>query len=276
MVSCLINQKSFFDRIVLSIDGTPREDELAAVEITRNFPVGGPKRMFARCKSGVCSYTQNPFDFLYGRSPNFPRAPKQMLSLRSEAAPLTAAQVSLVLEALMEEVKEVHLSLVEFTCDTTRYDIDQFRRHVVTRARSVFELSDSRGWTTIYCGTRRSDWQSKVYQKSENVVRFELTLKNSFLRKNGILKMHDLLMLSGLDIWALVCFRELDRRRFARFVREKFSGWRREHWLALPDRIPLHQLVWRLRQVFGPDVKELLRMTKLETLLRKMQGRLIW
>lgn len=81
MASCLINQKSFFDRIVLGVNGTPREDELAAVEILQSFPIGGPKRMFARCKKGVCSYTQNPFDFLYGRSPNFPRTQRGRYSL---------------------------------------------------------------------------------------------------------------------------------------------------------------------------------------------------
>jgi hypothetical protein len=203
------DRAAFIDRVDLGIWGKRRTWPLPwMVTIDRNFPIGGPKSMYARCVDGFCPVTGNPFQEKYGvmRWPD--RVPERRLTLRSQRTPLSGAQVELVSRSLMRKGFRSQVSQAEMTFDFTGTSIGFIKRHLLTTARRFQSYRDELGRETYYVGGFKSPWQVRIYQKRDDVVRFEFIFRREFLRNKGISRPHELVLLRKIDLNRLVWLRE--------------------------------------------------------------------
>jgi hypothetical protein len=179
----LVGSAGFIDRIILSSSGTrPIPDQLREI---RNRAILSKDSFYARCLSGKWALTGNPAQFQYGKATHLPRVPSCRITLGSSETPLTGAQVSEFLRAVLPE-GQPEVSSVELTRDVRGLRVPYIREHLVHRARSWRELSDGHGRQTLYIGSRWSPWQARIYDKTTDVVRFEIVLRRGFLIRHGL------------------------------------------------------------------------------------------
>jgi hypothetical protein len=120
----LVDHAGLIDGIVLGVYGQRRLTPSRLVAISPSRPVGGPDRKYSQAANGICKPTGNPFQELFavmGRFRRFPRVPPVTVKIRSQAVPLSCAQVELVTAALMRQRYRLVVSAVELSFDVTGY-----------------------------------------------------------------------------------------------------------------------------------------------------------
>ena len=226
-----VNKRAFFDRIVLSIWGQRKIPKKSLVE--SNIAIGGKKRAYARSQKGNLP-SGNPYELKYGRSNWKGYLPSLILTLRSEASPLTVIETIAALRSLCDDVTRAQISEAELTFDLAEISVDYFRQRIKSSARIFTQIPSDRETKTIYVRTRKSPSQLKVYKKSPGLTRYEFTLRSAYLRKVGIVTPLDLGLVRQLNLDALSSLRELDEVQFEKLVArlDDLSGrvvqsWRR-------------------------------------------------
>jgi hypothetical protein len=200
----LINQAAFVDKAVFNLWGVRRCRPRASVCIERNLPIAGRGRMYARSVHGYCCVTQNPFELKYGRLRKYKALAPFRLILRSEMAPVTGAQVSLVSDSLFRKGLRSYVSAIEMTLDLDTVQIASLVSGIWTTARTRTEFEDESGRRSLYLGTPHSTWQLRLYQKSHRVVRFEYVFRLPFLQAIRISQPQDLVRLRKIRLGKLV------------------------------------------------------------------------
>jgi hypothetical protein len=271
----LTDQAAFIDRVDLSLRGKRRRRPKGMVSVVRRFPIGGRESLYARAVEGLCPATGNPFQLKYGvrRWPG--RVPPVRLILRSQLTPLSGAQAELVSSSLMCRGFRSQVSKVELTMDLTGTSVDFFEARLQTSARRFRTLRDIEGRKTYYVGGPRSHWQVRIYQKTDTVVRVEFIFRIPFLRRYGVRKPDELVLLRRVDLGRLIWLREIDTSKLE--VGEKRRPKDDQNrvlrslaqWLSAKEfSNALKELGIRRPDIFIPCV--------LESKLRRLQRRLLW
>jgi hypothetical protein len=271
----LVNRSAFMDKVVISVRGDRRERDPLTLQLGENRAIGGKKRMYARQIPGTCRLSGNPFDLKYGRLHPYPNVPPFRLTVRSDAMPLSAAQVSTILNGLFRRGFRSQVSLAEFTFDTTELSPEFFREHLLTTAHSVKEVGKE-GSKTLYAGGPRSLWQLRIYRKADSLMRVEFVLRRGYLQAHGIQRIDDLLRLRGLDVWAAASFPEFNEERLASVLKTMPMCWGKNILSQEPRRRTLRFLAGVLRWRCGVDPTPLLRHSQVDLLLRRMQRNMLW
>jgi len=266
-----VDRAAFIDRAEFGLWGNRRQRILRALRTLPSVPIGGPNRIYARSIRGVCRVTENTFEFRHGRLKPWPRIPPFRLVLHSNKVPLTGTQVDLVASALLRRGFRATVARVEVTFDLTEASVRYFWRHVFSRARRIRMLRDRSGRETLYVGGPTSPWQLCVYQKTDSIVRAEFKFRRQFLREQAIERPQNLLHLRRFNLWNLAWLRDYQpgalnsaAEHASELLSEKPEDW--------PLRTLTTFLAWRA----GIDRDSLLRQSRCERLLRRMQRNLIW
>jgi hypothetical protein len=271
----LANTSAFIDKAVFSIWGDRRERILPAVEVGENRAIGGKNRMYARLIPGTCQLSGNPFELKYGKFYSWPHIPPFRLSVRSNAVPLSGAQVSATVNGLFRRGFRCEVGLVEFTFDITDPPFDYFPDHLLTRARLVFERGRE-GHTTVYAGGPQSSWQLRLYRKTKLLVRVEFILRLALLKAKGIERIDDLLQLRNFDIRPMASFPEFREFRLAATLARMPNCWGKNIVAESPRRRSMTFLTNVLRWRCGIDPAPLLRPSGADVGLRRMQANMFW
>jgi len=214
----LIDRRAFIDKIVLSIWGDKRTSP-DNVRITRNRPIGGKNRNYARSERGVLLDSGNPYELRYGPMRRKGSLPPLILVLRSERSPATVASALAAIDSLCEDVSRTTVSQVELTFDLSGVSVEWLRKRVFTRARNFRRLVDASDRRTLYVGGRTSHWQLRIYDKAPEVVRLEFVLRRPFLLKIGINVTRDLELLRGVNLKSLIRIRRVNKYLLLGYVR---------------------------------------------------------
>ena len=217
--------------------------------------------------------TGNRFQFRYGKFMSYKNVAPYALTLWADRLPVTCADVELAMAAFLRQGCRAKVSRMELTFDVEGIPLDLFARELCTSARSFKEFASNSG-TTLYAGGAKSPWQAKLYEKSPTITRFELTLRNVFLRRHGIVRPHEAFMLRKAHLWDHVSFREIDQSHGA-----ALPARIRKHWSrlghGLPPDMPSSIVLKALRSARLDPNRWLVRSPR-EVLLRKMQRNMIW
>jgi hypothetical protein len=272
----LVDHAAFIDRIEFGLWGTRRSRVAPEIQITRNIPIGGIGRSYARSMHGICGLSGNPFEFRYGNLTHWPSVPQFRLILRAETLPITGAQIASVAGGLLRGGFHAEASRVELTFDVSRFPFSYFRHHVLARAHHISDMRDDRGNETFYVGGPSSPWQLCIYQKRDQIVRLEFRLRRAFLHARNLERPHQLLGLRQAEVWHLVQIRNF-REKALRAAVDAAPANRYKHLLTdVPRRWPLQTLIKFVRGPLGLNPKELLATTDAERMLHRMQENLIW
>jgi hypothetical protein len=273
--SYLTDQATFIDRVDLSLWGKRRRRVAGRVSIVRRFPIGGPESLYARAVDGVCPVTGNPFQMKYGVRRWPKRVPPVRLILRSQRTPLSGAQVELVSGALMCRGFRSRVSKVEMTTDLTGTSVDFLKMRLQTTARRFRTLRDAKGRKTYYVGGPRSHWQVRIYEKQSAVVRFEFIFRLPFLRKCGIRRPDELLLLRTIDLNRLVWLREIDASKLQMGIGGDLEDYQNRILRTWAKYLSPTQFSQALKD-WGVGRRDLLIPCSMETKLRQLQRRLVW
>ena len=276
----LVDHAGLIDGIVLGVYGQRRLTPSRLVAISPSRPVGGPDRKYSQAANGICKPTGNPFQELFavmGRFRRFPRVPPVTVKIRSQAVPLSCAQVELVTAALMRQRYRLVVSAVELSFDVTGYSVEYFVKHIQTRARRfrILRNRQSGKIETFYIGAPASAWQACVYQKPDDVVRCEFVLRRRFLREHGIRQPHEILLLRRINSGRLMRLRRVDKKRLA-VIGDPMTGTCQNRVLCIWARMftsAEFAAALKDQKIVRPD---LFLPCGLERKLRKMQRGLIW
>jgi hypothetical protein len=271
----LADKSAFIDKAVLSVWGNRRERVSSVVELAETRAIGGSSRMYARLLPGHCQLTGNPFELKYGRLHSYPNVPPFRLSLRSDNAPLSAAEVNAIANSLFRSGFGFQVSQLEFTFDVTGLSFSFFREHLLTSARSITEVGKENS-KTLYAGRPRSPWQLRIYSKTYSLMRVEFVLRRAWLHAHGIGQLDDLRLLRDLDVWALASFPEFREKRLASALNRMPNCWGKNVLLQHQRRMPLRFLTAVLRWRCGVSPRPFLRSSQADVLLRRMQRNMLW
>ena len=195
--------------------------------------------------------------------------------MHSERIPVTGAQVRFFVERLTVE-SQIRASKVELTFDVTGATIDYVLWHIIHRAQTDLRVLSDGKRATIYAGSPRSAWEVCIYEKTSTVLRLEFILRRPFLSRHGINRPEDVLLLRKLNIWDLLSVRRFSASSAARVSRTWESATGRELVCTWGEyRRPLRSLPRFLRN-YGVHPHQVLRRTRLQKKLEKMQKRLVW
>lgn len=271
----LVDRAAFIDRVDLSLRGKRRRRPLGSVSIDRRFAIGSEKSVYGRATDGTCVPTENPFQLKYGvlRWPR--RVPPMRLTLRSQQTPLSGAQAELVSNAFLCRGFKSQVSRVEMTFDLTGTSVNFFRRNLQSTARRFRTVTDARGWKTFYVGGPRSHWQLRIYQKQSTVVRFEFTFRIAFLRRWGIRRPHELVLLRNIDLTRLVWLREVNESKLLVSGEKELEDYQNRAIRRMAQFLSANRFSKWLKEcrIFRP---ELFVPCSLEAKLRRLQRRLLW
>jgi hypothetical protein len=167
------------------------------------------------------------------------------------------------------------VSQVEMTMDLTEASVDFFKMRLQSTARRYRTLRDIEGWKTFYVGGSRSPWQVRIYQKQDAVVRFEFIFRIPFLRKYGIRRPDELLLLRKIDLSRLVWLREIDRSKLEIGDGERLENFQKRALQSLSQQLSASQFSRALRDC-GIARRDLFVTCPLELKLRRLQSRLVW
>jgi hypothetical protein len=275
----LLNQKSFLDKLVVGIRGRRKDAPGLAVEMTSSKAIGGGKAKYARMQSGVISASGNSFDLLYGPMQLTAIIPPLLLTLRSDAAPITVEEITEVTDAICEEKWSASISSLELTFDFIGLPIEFFRRTIFSSAHRYRMICDEKGWRTYYVGGRTSPWQVRIYQKTEEVVRVEFVLRRPFLRQHGITEIADLEKLRNIDLRKRLQLRQLNtaaaRNLELKAATTELDDVRRRILVRWFKDLPLRESIPAAKKYFGAAPDELTQMSPVDARLRRMQSRLV-
>jgi hypothetical protein len=268
----------FIDKVEISeLEETPRETKMypsETIALEPSFPIARPGGTYARAVNGVCTVTGNPFQRRWGRIIKMPRIPHAQLVLRSCCTPVTGAQVQLVSMALLGREVRASVSCVELTFDLTGTTVGFFTQHLFTTARTSNLLTDVSGHKTFYVGRSQSPWQLRIYDKTPDVVRFEFVFRRAFLRRYGIERPCQVLLLRTIDLRRMVRLLRLDRQRI-RDIESSSNNYRRRVLCTLARWSTAKQFSELLKErgIRRPDF---FTSCALEEKLRQMQRRMVW
>jgi hypothetical protein len=197
--------------------------------------------------------------------------------MRSEEVPLTGAQVNETMRLLFPNATEIKPVKAELTFDLTKVSVNYLHQHMIHGARQWYEWTDRVGRRrTVYIGSPTSDWQIRIYDKTERVVRLELILRRGILPENGILQPDNVVKLRSLDLQPLFSLRRFSRPRVAAAT----MGWNDPYWQDVAcnwersgsslQRL-CNMLVGR-----GDKTGSLFPLSRRQRNLERMQGNLIW
>lgn len=204
------------------------------------------------------------------------RAAPFKLIVRSEGAPVTAAQVLHAARAFLRCGLRAEVNLIELTFDLRCITILYLRRRLLTRARRYHCQSEPGTCTTLYLGAPRSPWQVRVYQKTASVVRVELILRRAFLKTHNVCTLDDLLLLGRLDLSHLIRVPDIKPAPLNVALRKASSDWRKTFLPVLLDALPVGNAAEILRKEYGLPLKKIFQPSAVERLLTRMQRRLVW
>lgn len=206
MFAYTTDRAAFIDRIVINV----RSPEVTATVVggklkeEKSRSILGKGRIYSRCISGKWRLTGNPISIVYGRVKNFANVPKAQVTFYAEAVPLTGAQVMVAMSELLGPRPQVDISLVELTFDSERVAGWRLCQEAVHRARTWRDISDVCGRRkTRYIGSRASDVQVRIYDKTDRVVRLEFVLRSGYLRPHGITHPLDVVRLRAGQVWQI-------------------------------------------------------------------------
>ena len=267
-----IDRRAFIDKIVLSIWGEKRAAP-DNVWITKNRPIGGSNRNYARSERGVLLDSRNPYELRYGAMRFQAILPPMYLTLRSERTPVTSSDTAKAIEFLCEEVSRATVSQVELTFDLSGVSVEWLRHRIFTRARRFWRLRDESGRRTLYVGGRTSPWQVRVYDKTPEVVRLEFILRRPFLRKIGINGPRDFELLRGVNLKSLIRIRRLNKSALLGYARGLKDIHRRllRDWLR---DLTLCEFSARAKECEWELPSRLLALSKIDERLQRMHARL--
>jgi len=279
MFAYTTDRAAFIDRIVLnawSADGTFRVAR-GKLEHEKNRPILGKGQLYSWCLSGNWGVTGNPVLIVRGRTKRFPNVPLAQITFRSEAVPLTGAQVAVAITELLGAGANVDVSMLELTFDTERTAWWRLRQEAVHRARSWRVLTDGGGRRTLYAGSRFSDTQVRIYQKTETLVRMEFVLRRGYLRSFDITHPSDVVWLRSGHVWELLSLRSCSAERVWAatgswwrnpYGRKLMCQWRQR---GLPNQL----LASSLRKG-GVDPSRVLIKSRRQRFFEEMLEALIW
>jgi hypothetical protein len=272
----LVNRAAFLDQVVLSVRSKCCLNGDALVGAV-NSGILTSHGLYARCLRGNWHVTGNPIQILYGKTSPFERVPNARITLRSEIVPWTWAQAQLSIAELLNAPNvPLEVSLAELTFDSDRLSFEEFDRRMVYRARTSKQLKDDWGRRTIYVGSLRSQWQGRIYQKTDKIIRLEFVLRRDFLRKIGIRSPHTLALLRQLPLSRLLSLRSFAATRLwdatthwpNSTVRRRLREWGQ-------DGGCLRVLAWLLRDN-GVDPRRVLIDSQRQLVYSEMAQNLIW
>ena len=271
-----VNQCAHFDGVRISVWGQLRRNFEKKISAVRNRPIGGPDSMYSRAIEGLLKATGNPFQLKYGRHPSRPRPyiPPFQLTMRSEDAPVTWAQLTDVMGCLFAVVHRYKISFVELTFDTN-LAFEVIVRDFQTSARHFRKMQDGEGNRTLYIGSLRSPWQVRIYEKGPRITRVEFALRSKALRALGITHGHELLQLRTADVWRWVSWQELDPFRTGIQVGKKATNPQSRACEVLLRRNP-RMLSRLLSSEYRIRTTGLLRLSGVGRAFRQMQAKLVW
>jgi hypothetical protein len=270
----LINTTSFIDRIVVGVktEEQPVAGNFASAD---NSPGLSKNSFHSRYLSGVWEVNDNRFRLGYGKVSRFSAVPDAILTMYSDAMPLTGAQVDLFLARAFRGRKRKQVSQVECTNDLEGVTVSQIMRQAIHKARKTKFIEDSRGRKTFYIGGRKSELQIKFYDKQPGVVRVEYTLRRGFLRRQGIRALSEVFKLRLLDVDEFISLREISELRLERAIKEWSPAAKAMARDFLKFRRPLPQFVQFLeRNNIRPEA--VLVPSKIHDRLQEMISRLCW
>ncbi len=280
MFTYTTDQAAFIDRIVVNV-WSP--DVNAAVikgklESYKNSPILGNSKVYSWCISGKERLSGNPIAIVYGRAKRFANVPKAQITFRSESVPVTGAQIMVTMTELLGSRTKIDVSVLELTLDSERVARWRLCQEALYRARTWREISDACGRRkTRYIGSRASDVQLRIYDKTDRVVRLEFVLRSGYLRPHGITHPLDLVRLRAGQVWQLFSLRSCSA---ARIWAATGSWWRNPHGRELlcewrKRGLPNQELAAVLREGRA-DVGRVLVKSGLQQKYEKMLGKLIW
>ncbi len=278
MFAYTTDRAAFIDRMVLNawspdVNAATFRGKL---EGERNLPILGKGGVYSRCISGRCKLTGNPLNIVYGKTKRFRNVPVAQISFRSELVPLTGAQVVVAMTELFGAGAHIDISMLELTFDTERTAWWRLRQEAVHRARSWRELSGLGGRRTLYVGSRASDMQARIYQKTDTLVRLEFVLRRAYLRSCGITHPLDVVRLRAGQVWQLLSLRSCSAAR----VWAATGSWRNQTGRKIMREwrqrgLPNQLLATTLREG-GVDPSGALIKSRQQLLFEDMLRALIW
>ena len=272
---CLVDVGSFIDRGVFSIWGDGNPDTEQIVE-EKNFPILSGNSFYARCLSGEWVVTGNPMKAKYGKATRLPAVPPCQLIVYSEQVPLTGSQIHLLIQDLLPNASRVEVSEVEFTRDLAGLSVDYFRRRMVHRAHKRKSVIDAAGRQTFYIGSRLSPLQVRIYDRTPDIVRFEVVLRRSFLVERGLCNPDELVRLRSLDLRPMFSLRKVSEARvFAATQQLTNDAVKQSLWDWNDAGRPL-QKMYRVLRSNGIDPDSVLKVSSRQLQMELMQGNLIW
>lgn len=272
-----VDNATFIDTVCFSASGENLSAELEGLVGVKNTASLSKNSRFARCLTATVRDTGNPLQAVYakaGRTAGLAKIPDAMVTFRSEATILTGAQVMRDLGILFPEATRFEFSRVEFTFDVRSWGVETIRKQAVHRARKTCSLIDDERRRTFYVGSRHSPWQLRVYDKAPGIVRIEFVFRRPFLVKHALLRPIDLLKLRVFDLEQLVTFRRVSPEHLEDAAPDRSAKWR-EGVVSWAERWPISELPSYLRSQGIPPGK-VLRRTKLQTKIERMQRQFIW
>lgn len=271
------DKAAIVDKSVFSVRGelneTFRENEIKNATSKSIFHPGS---QFAACIYGAATLTGNSVSIHHGKMVPFENVPDLTFTLHSETIPLTASQVELFIEGCTAGDVEVAASSLEVTFDFTGEDFERVRKNLLYRAHRVLVLTDDRGWKTFYVGSPSSSWQVRLYQKTSYALRLEFILRRGFLKRFGINRPQDILLLRKIDIWRLLSVRRYSRSSAKRVTRDWADAAARRAVLNWIDDGRSREPLLRILRENRTPAKLIFRRTKLQKRLEAMQKMLIW
>jgi hypothetical protein len=273
----VLNRAAFIDTITMSVWGM---EKLVRGQLLDEKPVPilsrKSKSTYAWRVTGKAPLTGNPVRILYGKNSRFPRVPPCRVTMWSEEAVLTGAQVNETMRLIFPAAQGIQPTQVELTFDLQGASVAKLHRQMIHGARQWSEMQDSLGRKTVYIGSPASPWQVKLYDKTAGVVRLELTLRRDLLRKRRIEEPDKVVTLRSLKLQRMFSLRRFSRSRVAAAT----QGWNDQYWQDVAcnwerNGSPLQPLC-RMLVARGDKTGRLLPFARLQQTLEKMQRNLIW
>lgn len=262
-------EAAFPDRVRLSLYEPPPPRPWPFLTETSNRPSGGPSSRYGRLSQGECEITGNRFEMNYSLFTRLPHMPKALLYLNSEQAPVTVAEIYLAVRSLTR--KRFSVSYAEVTWDL-RITFDEVAQRIISRVarRRLLLVDPKTGRRTLYLGARNSERQVCVYDKPGGVVRIEVRLRKRGLKRLGITRPEQLLLLRQVDFTRL--FSICKFRIPATIIKKK---WQRKSWAYLAEHDSMESVLKIFKQLYPVPPAKVLARTPLDKRLRNMQRRMV-
>jgi hypothetical protein len=271
----LVDRAAFIDRVELNVWGTRKLQPPTSVSTGKPFRIARPKSIYGWAVNGVCGEMANPFQLRFGVLRHFKTVPPFRLVMHSQKMPVSWAQVERVLRSLLRSGFRAEVSRAEFTFDLSQVGVDYFVAHFQSPARTARVMRDQQQRTTLYVGRPQSAWQARVYEKTATVLRFELVLRRSFLRRMRIRLPHELLALRNLDLSHLVQLTKLDLSKLPALDEREPDCARQRTFHKWARNLSIQDFEAAVRRS-GERIPGLFKRDSLHARIRRMQQRLFW